>query len=547
MPTIRQDTEPATLVEMIERRARERPRRTAFFFGGREHRFDDIWRGAGRFASLLAGRGIGAGERVVLALPNSPDFFAALFGAQRAGAVPVPLFPESGVERIADLAGRCGARLAVVGEATAAELDAALGGSRTGGEPAAVVTPAEVAAQPARHRPAPVGPDHPALIQYTSGSTGAPKGVVLTHRSLLTNVRQMIAGMEITAGDVFVSWLPVHHDMGLILMTLVPFYLGARLALLPSGLTDVRRWLDAVAVHRGTFTAAPDFAYRLCLRAVRDPSRFDLGSLRVALNAAEPVRAETIRRFEAAFGLDRVMAAGYGLAEATVGVSMQPPGTSPVVSERGFVAIGRPFPGVEIEIDPAGDRPPLRDGEASGEVGELVVASPAVCAGYFDDPQATAALFARPGAIRTGDLGYRSPAGEVFVVGRSKNVILQAGRNLAPQEIEEAVERLGFVRRAAAVGIDRGRAEGEQAWVFAELRRATPPPAAGLAEMARQVGESFHRRLGVRPGRVVLLAPRSIPRTANGKLRHAALREAWLGGELAAAGRVFYPETRPAG
>jgi acyl-CoA synthetase (AMP-forming)/AMP-acid ligase II len=547
MPTTRQDTEPATLVEMIERRARARPRRTAFFFGGREHRFDDIWRGAGRFASLLAGRGIGAGERVVLALPNGPEFFAALFGAQRAGAVPVPLFPESGVERIADLAGRCGARLAVVGEATAAELDAALGGSRTGGEPAAVVTPAEVAAQPARHRPAPVGPDHPALIQYTSGSTGAPKGVVLTHRSLLTNVRQMIAGMEITAGDVFVSWLPVHHDMGLILMTLVPFYLGARLALLPSGLTDVRRWLDAVAVHRGTFTAAPDFAYRLCLRAVRDPSRFDLGSLRVALNAAEPVRAETIRRFEAAFGLDRVMAAGYGLAEATVGVSMQPPGTPPVVSERGFVAIGRPFPGVEIEIDPAVDRPPLHDGEASGEVGELVVASPAVCAGYFDDPQATAALFARPGAIRTGDLGYRSPAGEVFVVGRSKNVILQAGRNLAPQEIEEAVERLGFVRRAAAVGIDRGRAEGEQAWVFAELRRAARPPAAELAEMARQVVESFHRRLGVRPGRVVLLAPRSIPRTANGKLRHAALREAWLGGELAAAGRVFYPETRPAG
>jgi acyl-CoA synthetase (AMP-forming)/AMP-acid ligase II len=528
--------EPTTLVEMLERRARAAPESSAFRFAGREHSYGEIWEASGRFAGGLARRGVGAGDRVVLVLPNGPEFFAAFYGCQRARAVPVPLYPGSGAGRVAGLAAACGARLAVLpGEAGRATVEeardalAALAGAEVAVAP-------EVSAAPAPESSAEARPGDPALIQYTSGSTGAPKGVVLSHDNLLTNVRQMIAGMAITPGDVFVSWLPVCHDMGLILMTLVPFFLGARLVLLPTALTDVRVWLRAIAEHRGTFTAAPDFAYRLCLRAVRDASRFDLSSLRVALDAAEPVRAETIRRFHAAFGLSRVVVPGYGLAEATVGVAMQPPGTEPAVSERGLVAIGRPFPGVRVGIVAADGRP-----AAGGEVGEVVVESPANTAGYFQDPEATAELFLRPGVLRTGDLGYRDEAGEVFLVGRSKNVILQAGRNLAPQEIEEAVEALPFVRRAAAVGVDRGRAEGEQAYVFAELRRAAPPPPDELREMARQAVEAVHARLGLRPGRVLLLRPRSIPTTANGKLRHGALRTEFLAGRLASAGALLFP------
>jgi acyl-CoA synthetase (AMP-forming)/AMP-acid ligase II len=523
------------LPELLARRAAAEGERQAFVFAGRPHTFGELWRGASGFAAELLRRGVGGGDRVVVVLPNGPAFFHAFYGAHLAGAVPVPLFPGSGAERIERLGAACGARLVADGEESVWHL-------RTG--PGADA-PASAAMPSADSAPSLPDRDDVALLQYTSGSTGEPKGVVIRHRDLVTNVGQMIAGMEITAGDVFVSWLPVHHDMGLILMTMAPFVAGARLVLLPSGLGDVRPWLAAIDEHRGTFTAAPDFAYRLCLRAVRDPSRYDLASLRVALDAAEPVRASTIEGFEERFGLARVVVPGYGLAEATVGVSMQPPGTAPGVSSSagsssagsfaGLVSIGRPFPGVTVRI--------VADGRpaAVGEVGEVVVDTPAACQGYFGDPEATAALFDPAGGVRTGDLGFRDAAGEVFLVGRSKNVIIQAGRNLAPQEIEEAAESLPFVRRAAAVGVDRGGAAGEEAHVFAELRRAKIPSDDDLHEMTVQVVERLHQRLGLRPGRVHLLRPRAIPRTPNGKIRHPELRRAYLDGRLRESGDLLFP------
>lgn len=524
--------DPASLLHVLHHRARTSPTDPALVFEGHPHTYAELWHGVTRFAAGLGSSGVRPGDRVVLALPNGPAFFHAFYGAHQAGAVPVPVFPRSGPERIQRLAELSGAVLTVPSQESFDR----------------IAEQAPDRSPPDRlEPPTPISPDDPALIQYTSGSTGEPKGVVITHSNLLTNVGQMIDGMEITPDDVFVSWLPVHHDMGLVLMTMVPFFLGARLVLLPSDLTDVRVWLRAIEEHRGTFTAGPDFAYRVCLRAVRDPSRFDLTSLRVALNAAEPVRETTIRRFEEAFGLDRVMVAGYGLAEATVGVSMQPPGTAPVLSSRGpegggtggLVAIGRPFPGVRMEIvDPERPDRPVAD----HEVGEIVVTSPANTAGYFRDPEATAALFWEANVLRTGDLGFRDGEGNLFIVSRAKNVILQAGRNVAPQEIEEAVEGLPFVRRAAAVGIDRGGAEGEQAYVFAELRKARAPAVERMEEMAIDVVARIHEHMGLRPGRVLLLAPRSIPLTPNGKIRHPALRESFLNGTLRSEGGILFPE-----
>lgn len=514
------DRDIRTLVDLLAWRAREHPGRAAFSFAGRATTFGELWRDAGRFAAYLASRGLERGDRVLLALPNGQEFFAAFYGVQRAGGSAVPLFPGSGRERLARFAAASGARTLVV----AAQAD----------DPGAgvdVVRVMDAASHTAGGDLPPVTARDVAFLQYTSGSTGNPKGVELSHANLIANVRQLVAGFGVTARDVFVSWLPVHHDMGLILMTLVPFYAGAELVLLPTSLARVGPWLEAIAEHGGTFTAAPDFAYRMLVRYAREPGKYDLSSLRVALNAAEPVRARTIADFEGAFGLGPVMVAGYGLAEATVGVSAWPAGTPPKVDARGFVSIGRPFPGVEMAI--------LAGGElaAAGVEGEILVRGPATSRGYFENPGTTAELYWRDGYLRTGDLGYRDAAGDYFVVGRLKNVILHGGRNLAPQEVEEIVDRLDAVRASAAVGIDRGRLDGEQLYVFAEARR---PGSVDAPELVRAIVARVHGELGLRPARVWVLRPGALPRTANGKLRHGELRSRYLDGTLKV--RALYPD-----
>ena len=295
------DPQATTLVELLALRARDTPDRPAFTFNGRATTFAALWQQVNAMAARLLGAGLQPGERVVMALPNGAEFFAAFYGAQRAGGIAVPAFPGSGPERLARLAGLCGARLILVPQAAPPDRLAQLQKLAAAQGITVLTTNGNEARAPMRFPP--VTPGDIAYLQYTSGSTGDPKGVQLTHANLLTNVQQMIAGMEITAGDVFVSWLPVYHDMGLILKTMTPFFLAAELHLLPTDLKDVRPWLETIGRRRGTFTAAPDYAYRLCLRQVPNPEAYDLRRLRVALNAAEPVRARTIERFERAFGL----------------------------------------------------------------------------------------------------------------------------------------------------------------------------------------------------------------------------------------------------
>jgi acyl-CoA synthetase (AMP-forming)/AMP-acid ligase II len=521
-----------TLPEMLAWRARETPGATAFIFGETRRTFEHLWLEIERFAAVIAGHNLGAGDRVLVALPNGAEFFAVFYGIQRAGATAVPVFPGSGAERVVDLARVSSARAVVLEDGLDAAERAAIRGPicAAGAE---LLTPAAAeGTAPVAGLPGP-GPDDLAYIQYTSGSTGDPKGVQLSHANLLINIRQMIAGMQITAADVFVSWLPVFHDMGLVLKTMVPFSLAAKLVLLPTSLRNIRRWLGAIERHRGTFTAAPDFAYRLAMRA---GGRHDLSSLRVALNAAEPVRAKTLAEFATTFGLDNVMMPGYGLAEATVGVSMWPPGTEVVIDERGFPSVGPPFPQVELRI--LGDQGLL----GAGEVGELLLRSPANSRGYLADPEDTAGLFHQDGFLRSGDLGSLDRQGRLFIVGRKKNIIIHSGRNLAPSEVEQAAEGPRQIRLAAAVGIDRGGAAGEQVYLLAEVRGGGSLAEPDRRALATEIVRRVHARLGVRPARVYLLRPRTIPLTHNGKVRHQALKQAYLDGSLRAAGAILFPD-----
>ncbi len=523
-----------TLIEMLAFRANQSPDEVAFTFLGEPSTYAEIWAEINRFGAYLQQLGIAQGDRVVLALPNSAEFFGAFYGVQRVGGIAVPVFPGSGPQRIFSIARLCGAKVVVApGTISGDQLEQfkTMGVEHGLG---VVTTLESQKAAPNASFPK-VKPEDIAFIQYTSGSTGNPKGVQLSHDNLITNVVQMIIGMEITADEVFVSWLPVYHDMGLILKTMVPFYLGAKVHLLQTNLRDVHPWLRAIQEYRATFTAAPDFAYRLCTRHA-DPEEYDLGSLRVALNAAEPVRAQTIRDFEGAFGLKDVMVAGYGLAEATVGVSMAKPGSTPRVDGRGFVSVGLPFPEVDVKIMDGGVELPL------GEIGEIAVRSPANSRGYYDNPEETERLFLEGGYLLSGDLGYLDGNGYLYIVSRKKNIIKRAGETISPQEVEEIVDRHPAVRYSAAVGVDKGRIEGEQVYVFAEIRDAKEKTEDQLYDLALSIVEAVHADMGFRPGRVYLLEARTIPLTHNGKIQHARLKTQYLEGELSAARAILYPD-----
>jgi acyl-CoA synthetase (AMP-forming)/AMP-acid ligase II len=278
----------ATLVALLAYQAAVGGERTAYFFNDEPRTFGRLWSDVEAFAGALVRHAVQPGGRVVMALPNGHEFFTALYGVQRAGAIPVPIFPGFAAARVIEMAQLCGAQHIV---APAAIPPQQLASWRSMADGVRILTVDTEGDGPVALPE--IQPEDIAYIQYTSGSTGDPKGVLLTHDNLLTNVRQMVAGMEITPRDRFVSWLPTYHDMGLTLMTMVPFYLAAPLYLLPTTLRDTKPWLEAITRHRGTFTASPDFGYRMCLRQTAISAdgidAFDLTSLRVALNAAEPV------------------------------------------------------------------------------------------------------------------------------------------------------------------------------------------------------------------------------------------------------------------
>jgi acyl-CoA synthetase (AMP-forming)/AMP-acid ligase II len=506
-----------TLLHVLRRRAESEPERAAAWYRELPLPYRDLWSAVEHAAGAYRASGVGPGERVLIALPNGLEFFAAFYGAQRAGAAAVCVYPGSPPERLAALAARAQARL-LVGEK-----------GRFGS--AASLTPEDLKhGQTDPGAPMP-GASDIALLQYTSGSTGEPKGVMIPHGALIANIEQMIAGMGITARERFVSWLPVYHDMGLILKTMTPMYIGAETHLLPTSLSDIDAWLAAIERVRATFTAAPDFAWRLCARRPLQRD-YDLSSLRVALNAAEPVRNETIQRFEARFGLKAVMASGYGLAEATVGVAMTAPGKTPKADARGTVSVGRAFPGVEIEIRNGGAP------AAHGAVGDIHIRSIANSAGYFEDRGGVQSLFDARGFLDSGDLGYLDEAGELYIVGRRKNVIIVAGRTFAPREIEVAAEADPAVRLAAAIGVETDARAGEQVVVLAEVRQnETAKFAETAAAIARRVAES----VGVRPFAVHLLAPGRIPMTHNGKVQHSLLKQLYGDGSLARSGGMVFP------
>jgi 1-acyl-sn-glycerol-3-phosphate acyltransferase len=532
--------------------------------------YGELQAAARQAAAGLAAVGVARGDSVALMLPTSIDFFVSFLGIWLCGAVPVPIYPpfrpsqiEEHLRRQARVLDNARATLLVASPETARAarwLRAALPRLRR------VVTAAELGAAAGDAEPPPFdpAPDDVALVQYTSGSTGDPKGVVLTHGNLLANVRAVGEATRIGPDDVAVSWLPLYHDMGLIGTWLGSLYHGCSLvAMSPTRfLASPRAWLWAIHRHRGTVTAAPAFGYEICAARIADADLegLDLSSWRVALNGSEPVSPRGLERFAQRFAphgfRPEAMMPVYGLAENALALTFPPLGRGPRIDrvqrapfERdgralpapdgggdggdpagalSFVSCGRPLPGNEVRVvGDGGHELPEREG------GEIQFRGPSATRGYLRNERATRAL--RDGDWRrTGDIGYFA-GGELYVTGRIKDVIIRAGRHVFPYELEEIVAGVPGVRRGGvAVFATPGggaRADIEQLVIVAETRVAD---AGERDELRTRIAGAAAATIGAAPDDVVLVPPRAVPKTSSGKTRRAACRALYLGGRLGA-------------
>ncbi|NCA68969.1 MAG: acyl-phosphate glycerol 3-phosphate acyltransferase [Sphingobacteriia bacterium] len=551
-----------TLLEVLDWHLRSHAQRIHLLYESADAeaqpiRYADLAAGAARVAARLREAGLRPGATVALMLPTSPDYFHAFIGVLMAGGVPVPIYPparpqliEEHLRRHARILDNAGCVfLLTVPEARA------LGRVLRMQVPSlrAILTLEDLPDQSSG--PAAVAAANEiALLQYTSGSTGDPKGVILTHADLLANIRAMGEVVRVAPDDVFVSWLPLYHDMGLIGAWLGSLYYGIPLVVMSplAFLARPVRWLEAISRHGGTLSAAPNFAYELCLTRIADAqlAGLDLSRWRWALNGAEPVSPSTLRQFAARFapcGLrSTALAPVYGLAEAAVGLAFPPLGRGPridAIDRDRFgatghalpvppddpralevVACGRPLPGYRVRVvDESGQQRPER------HEGLLEFQGPSATQGYYRNPDATAALI-HDGWHATGDRAYLA-GGDVHLTGRVKDLIIRGGRNLYPYEVEQALGEIPGVRKGCVVAfaaIDP-RLGSERLVILAETKQRDP---ARRAALVRQLRERATDILGLPPDELLLVAPRAVLKTSSGKLRRAATRDRYLAGSL---------------
>ncbi|MCI0549154.1 MAG: AMP-binding protein [Candidatus Rokubacteria bacterium] len=513
-----------TLTELIANRVAVDPGKTYFTLYGETVTYGHLWRQSGRYAAGLAKHGVERGDRVCLIYPTCAEFFYTFLGALRLGAIPVPLYPTLGIEGTANIFRDAQAKaIATIGwfRRGVEESAAAAGGQ------ACILEPPDLEADdPPLFLPR-IAETDIAFIQYTSGSTGHPRGVVLSHANVARTVEFMAEAAQLTAEDIVVSWLPLYHDMGLIGCAFTPPTLGAPVHLLPPDLKNPRVWLELVTEVRATFTVSPDFGFRNCVRNIHDTAGLDLTSLKQALSGAEPVRPSTIRAFEEKFGLENVVTPCYGLAEATLAVSIWPRKTPLRLDASGrFVSVGRPCRGVSVRI--RADEQEV----GPGVEGEVTVKSPGVMQGYWRNPEATRRVLGADGWLRTGDLGFLDGEGHLFITGRLKDLIVLGGENLTPADVEEVVDQAPGVRYSAAVGIESERTGTQRLFVVAELREPGRDRDA-LAAITREIVQRVHHARGHRPARVLLVLPGTIPKTSSGKIQRFRLGEMIRRNEIA--------------
>ena len=520
-------------------------------------RYGELRQAALQVATSLQQQGLQAGQSVALMLPTGMEYFRSFFGVLYAGGVPVPIYPPARLTQLDDHMRRQAGILdnaqcrflITVPEARhlARVLSAQLEHLR------GVLVASDLNETTSYVQPA-LSANDTAFLQYTSGSTGNPKGVILSHANLLANIRVDGEAIEASSKDVFVSWLPLYHDMGLIGAWLGSLYFGAQLVIM-SPLTFLARpvrWLQAIHRYGGTLSAAPNFAYQLCLARIDDHELqgLDLSRWRIAMNGAEAVSPDTIETFIerfAAYGFaPEAMFPVYGLAENSVGLAFPEMHRAPRIeriqrepfSREGdaipaekdepstlrFVGCGHALAGHEIRVvDPDGHELPER------HQGELQFRGPSATSGYFRNAEATASLF-DDDWLKTGDLAYLAE-GELFITGRIKDVIIRGGRNIYPHELEEAVGAIDGIRKgrvAVFASLDQAH-QTEQLVILAESREQNPERRQALQQRINEIATELTQAPA---DDIVLAPPGTVLKTSSGKIRRAACRELYEQGHI---------------
>ncbi len=563
-----------TIVEVLRRRALLQPDQLAYTFltdgetEGPRLTYGDLDERSRAIAARLQSLGA-EGKRVLLLIDGGPAFLAAFFGSLYAGAVAVPAYlpstamRQAGLPRLGAIAGDCQVDFVISEEALGED-------ARTMIESAAerqvhwLSWERCTRAAPEAWREPPLGKDDLAFLQYTSGSTAMPRGVMVTHGNLMDNLAFAARAEGNERGSISVSWLPLHHDMGLIDGTLQPLFSGypAYIFSPEAFLARPLCWLEAISRYRATNSGAPNFAYDLCVAktSAADRASLDLSSWRVAYNGAEPLRAETLSSFWKAFRCSGfrwdALYPVYGLAESTVLVTARPHDRSPTIVmldrdalERGMaeeahesargvlrVSCGRPqSEDMLVIVDPQ-----RRIRCRPGEVGEIWLQSPSVAPGYWNRPEETRERFGgfledtKDGPyLRTGDLGFLLE-GDLYVVGRLKDVLVIRGRNYAPRDMEWTAQEAHPALRAGGVAVFAVPGEErEQAVLLAEIQL---DPANDDAALGRDITEAIREAVleahGLRMDTIALVPPRTLLKTSSGKLRRYACRERFLAGKL---------------
>lgn len=517
------------------------------------HSYQEIMEMAKSAAGVLQARGLEPGERVAIILTTSVDFLFTFLGVQLAGGIPTALYPPVRLGRLAEYYRRTQAMLTGIGARfliTENRLLRLLGRVAEGvGCLDRCFLSREFQAN-ARWEPVETDPESPALLQFTSGTTSEPRAVTITHINLLHNLEAMntlFRSFPKTLPREGVCWLPLYHDMGLIGCMFNGLYHPGNINYVSPEHFIVKPalWLQTISRYRAPISPSPQFAYGLCVNKIRDEEMngVDLSCWIAALNGAEPLDIAGFDRFTERFSRwgfrKSAMTPVYGMAEAGLAISFSDIRKPPVITEfdpdslsgkgkaklgpgKKLVSVGTPMKGLEIRI---------QDEHGNTEthwIGEILIRGPSISPGYFNDPESTAESI-QDGWLHTGDIGFLHE-GEIYIIGRAKDVIIVNGRNIAPQEIERLVDGLAGVRAGCAIALGAfldGR--GERVVLLAERDKKV---SIQEEELIREIRSLVLSGIGVDLGHVEILSPGTLPRTSSGKLRRADAGRMFFSGEL---------------